>query len=461
VSLVIHIQHLKGSLAGRSHRLLLEERQPLRLGRNPDSNVKFTDEDDDCVSGVHAELLIEGGRLLIADARSSNGTFVNGALCPPFQRIEVPDGSRIRLARNGPEMEVTIRPKSLDGSRQSDLTAQREINADEVFSPGAGELVSVHRRARRWAIGTASAALLLAGAGIGSAIWWNQRQIERSGIEIAQRVDAVTANRWADIARHVSSSVVHVRCTFRIHIPVAAAAGEAGAVSYREVLLGSAVEGSGVIVGRGLILTAEPLAEPWRAIFPHWQELAGRGSIRADYELVAELPGQPPIPATLVAGAADPDLALLQVRQVAAPAVPIMRPGRTIGVADRVAIVGYRAELGRRPVEIRSRVWPAPGKGSLVQEQPAFALATIDRPLSASNTRFTFDAVSSERRCGGAVLDEHGELIGIVAQPFTTGRPILVAGRTIAVRVPGRAAGVAASPQAIYRFLHRRGIERP
>ena len=101
MSTILTIRHLSGSLSGKSQRIALQEGQILRLGRASESDVKFSDTADDSVSSHHAELKLEGGRLLIEDKRSANGTSINGAPLPPFQKVAVPDGSRVRLGRLG------------------------------------------------------------------------------------------------------------------------------------------------------------------------------------------------------------------------------------------------------------------------------------------------------------------------------------------------------------------------
>ena len=101
MSLIFNVKHLSGSLAGQSQRLALSEGQLIRLGRNPQNDIKYNESVDDAVSGVHAELSLHDGRLYVRDQRSSNGTFVNGAPCPAFEKIAVADGSRIRLAKEG------------------------------------------------------------------------------------------------------------------------------------------------------------------------------------------------------------------------------------------------------------------------------------------------------------------------------------------------------------------------
>ena len=110
--MILTIRHISGSLAGKSQRVALQDGQVLSLGRAPESDIRFSDTSDDSVSSVHAALSLEGQRLFIEDKRSSNGTFVNGAPCPPFQKVAVPDGSRIQLARQGPEMQVVAEAAS-------------------------------------------------------------------------------------------------------------------------------------------------------------------------------------------------------------------------------------------------------------------------------------------------------------------------------------------------------------
>lgn len=48
---------------------------PVRIGRGAGVDVRV---DDVCVSRVHCEIVAEGGKVVVHDLKSKNGTFVNG-----------------------------------------------------------------------------------------------------------------------------------------------------------------------------------------------------------------------------------------------------------------------------------------------------------------------------------------------------------------------------------------------
>ncbi|MDI9581660.1 MAG: DUF3662 and FHA domain-containing protein [Thermobispora sp.] len=63
------------------------------LGRGTDCDLRLVDPG---VSRHHAELRIEGDKVVLVDLGSTNGTFVNGQ---PVRRIEMQDGTRVTLGR--------------------------------------------------------------------------------------------------------------------------------------------------------------------------------------------------------------------------------------------------------------------------------------------------------------------------------------------------------------------------
>lgn len=79
------------------------------LGRSATSDLVLADED---VSAHHAVVAWDGASLRIADLRSTNGTFVNGARVGAEQ--ELADGDRIRL---GPQVELEVRTTAVAGPR--------------------------------------------------------------------------------------------------------------------------------------------------------------------------------------------------------------------------------------------------------------------------------------------------------------------------------------------------------
>ncbi len=60
-------------------------------GRGYNNNVKI---EDPSVSNVHAQIIVEQGRVIIKDLGSMNGTYINGA---PVKEAELHAGESLRL----------------------------------------------------------------------------------------------------------------------------------------------------------------------------------------------------------------------------------------------------------------------------------------------------------------------------------------------------------------------------
>lgn len=99
--LVRHLGH--SSLAGQSAEF---SEFPVKIGRREGNHIRFDPNRDQLVSGNHAELRVEGNRVILHDLGSANGTFVNG------QRISSPTPvtprDRISLGQNGPELLISL-----------------------------------------------------------------------------------------------------------------------------------------------------------------------------------------------------------------------------------------------------------------------------------------------------------------------------------------------------------------
>jgi hypothetical protein len=74
----------------------------MKVGRDPSCAVLISEPQ---VSSFHATLKLEGGRLMVKDERSNNGTQVSGVRIAPGHWTEVPHGSSVKF---GPE-ELTLR----------------------------------------------------------------------------------------------------------------------------------------------------------------------------------------------------------------------------------------------------------------------------------------------------------------------------------------------------------------
>lgn len=76
----------------------------IRLGRSPECNVQIPPEQGASVSRVHAEILIHDGGVMLRDAGSRNGTFLNG------RRVDAPHptirNDLIMLGSGGPTFSI-------------------------------------------------------------------------------------------------------------------------------------------------------------------------------------------------------------------------------------------------------------------------------------------------------------------------------------------------------------------
>jgi S1-C subfamily serine protease len=106
------------------------------------------------------------------------------------------------------------------------------------------------------------------------------------------------------------------------------------------------------------------------------------------------------------------------------------------------------------------------GAGELVKNitevTPTFIEGTVTQPLTgtgeASHYLF-FDASIEPGNSGGPVVNDRGELIGIVSLQFQRkGEPVEVMGRRYSTLLPMEAGSVAVTPDDIQAFLRKHGI---
>jgi S1-C subfamily serine protease len=491
MSTVLIIRHLNGSLAGRSQRIALQA--SLQLGRGEGSDIQFSDSVDDSVSSSHAELSLENGRLYVEDKRSSNGTYVNGAPCPPFQKIAIPDGSRLRLGREGPEMQLVLEavPAAVQAATPGGqvptastlggavgvpkesvgrATLLREIDRarQEERDVLVGQIATTRRSSGLWLVAGLASVLVFVGLTLGGVTLWNRRQAEAAKVALAvvqTRVSSVSqqlnTNVWAEVEKKVGPAVVHIRCLYRIRVPKIIAANSIAALSQGEILLGGGVTGSGVLIRPGLVLTAKHVVEPWKVRFGDWEDFQKKTAAKAEYdELDVQFSGQQPLKATMVASSDEFDLALLQIQPTAAHEVQVVPSNNAVKVTDRLAVISYPANLGERPSQVKNLSGFGAELTRITEVTPTFVAGNVTHPLTGSTgaNYVVFDAAVTHGSSGGAVVNDKGELIGIVSQQFQQSKSINLQGRKIQMNEPVNAGNKAVSPDDIHSFLRSRGV---
>ncbi len=123
---------------GRDAGIQFEVDRTVVLGRDPSAGVVLADEE---VSRRHASLTLEGGRVLVEDLGSTNGTFVNGQLLKEPRGLEA--GDKIRIGRTILQVSVpatrvasTMGYTTSGGSADSEEAPSSAESGAEEAPPG-------------------------------------------------------------------------------------------------------------------------------------------------------------------------------------------------------------------------------------------------------------------------------------------------------------------------------------
>jgi serine protease Do len=108
----IVIRHLSGSKINQIEQFDLEGLQEITIGRDSASNISYDRQRDDEVSRRHAVIRIRNDKELyfrIADANSSNGTFLNGERIAG--EVELLPEDTVELGSGGPKFIFDVQPR--------------------------------------------------------------------------------------------------------------------------------------------------------------------------------------------------------------------------------------------------------------------------------------------------------------------------------------------------------------
>ena len=191
----------------------------LRIGRGQECEVRPVAAGDTAVSRVHAEVVLKpDGGVVVRDARSRNGTFVNGKQLATEHPLK--QGDRILLGDGGPELivELLVAPGAPPSARPklaaAGVPAAAEARGRRSFG-GKGATVffkemmaETDRRARgriRWVVWSFVGLLVLATGGL---YLWSEARVRQTAraLEAQQREAMAVAQRAADSLRQTAQA---------------------------------------------------------------------------------------------------------------------------------------------------------------------------------------------------------------------------------------------------------------
>ena len=188
------------------------------VGRHPESHLPLDPDQDLDASGRHAVFARSGGRWVVRDAGSRNGTLVNGH--PVRGDTGLDDTDQVRLGKDGPVLEVRLVPDSVPDRKpepRPSAAAPPKAQAaplrrtEGVTQPADARRssttqrirIEVGKQTRRLRILTGVLLVVLV-AGVGYMVWDRRQQAaDRAGerAEFQARIDSILAASAASITR--------------------------------------------------------------------------------------------------------------------------------------------------------------------------------------------------------------------------------------------------------------------
>jgi hypothetical protein len=146
---IVYLKHLSGSKAGQIDSF---DSDRIRVGRQPDNDLRSDPEKEREVSGYHAEIYREGDSFWVKDLQSRNGTFVNGrrisepTLVAPGDAIQfAPHGPKVTLFTKSPSSDTAVMPAHTgepSGPATSRTAGLRRLGVIALLATGCLALVA-------------------------------------------------------------------------------------------------------------------------------------------------------------------------------------------------------------------------------------------------------------------------------------------------------------------------------
>ncbi len=189
---------LRGARAGARFEVV-EADCPVTMGRRPDNTIAFDPEKDSKSSGRHADIRVVGGRFVLNDLGSTNGTFVvhGGAETRVAGSVALADGMNVELGKGGPVLSVRL---DLDDGAEVPNTSFVDVGSlplpeppPPAAAPGArtavyqAMMVETAKKSAaplKWMIGIM--ATLLVGSGVGFYFYWRYAEDEKDTLRREQ-----------------------------------------------------------------------------------------------------------------------------------------------------------------------------------------------------------------------------------------------------------------------------------
>src|ERR1700694_611326 len=153
----------------------------VRVGRNPDNDLRFDGDDARQVSRYHAEIYREGERYFVKDLQSRNGTFVGGRRSD--QPVQLNEGDAVQFAAGGPTLRFSTQPAASTSARPGPSAAPEATPAAPRSWP---RTVLV--------LGTARAAAVVVGGVVG--YLWSSWWVFLAGFAGAAAIESVGLFVW-------------------------------------------------------------------------------------------------------------------------------------------------------------------------------------------------------------------------------------------------------------------------